>query len=146
MSTSTDCANGIPMPIVTLNRVCTAAGVLLALLLRQPAITTALFALLVPAALFGSRASLVFLVGRKLFVRANATAPTEDRRLMRFNNSLAAIMLGLAQAAFLAHLPLLGWIFACAVALAATVALSGFCVGCFLFFRFKMARYRLFGA
>lgn len=146
MNTSTNCSNGIPMPIVTLNRACIVAGVILALLFRQPLITTALFLVIAPAALFGSRASLVFLAGSSLFARTNAAAPTEDRRLMRFNNSLAAVMLGLAQVAFLVQIALAGWILACAVALAAAIALCGFCVGCFLFFRFKMARYRLFGS
>lgn len=146
MAATSDCSNGIPVPIVTLNRACIAGGVALGVLLRQPLITTALFALIAPAALFGSRGSLVFAIGTRLFARANATAEREDRRLMRFNNALAAIALGLAQIAFIARLPVLGWIFSCVVALAATIALCGFCVGCFLFFRFKMARYRLFGA
>ena len=45
---------------------------------------------------------------------------------MRFNNILAAIILGLA-------------------ALAAAIALAGFCFGCFLFYQFKLKRARLFG-
>lgn len=121
------------MPVVTLNRSTTLFGVLLAAVLHQPPITTALFLILAPAALFGARASLVHWVGTRAFARVNPTAETEDRRLMRFNNCLAALMLGAAQIAG-------------AVAAAAAVALCGFCIGCFLFFRLKMARYRLFGA
>ncbi len=141
-----DCSSGIPLPIVSLNRWCIVVGVIVAAAFHQPLITTALFAIIAPAALFGSRASLVFWSGSRLFARAIAAAETEDRRLMRFNNWLAAIMLGCAQIAFFAHAPLAGWMLCGAVALAAAIALCGFCVGCFLFFRFKMARYRLFGA
>jgi hypothetical protein len=65
---------------------------------------------------------------------------------MRFNNTLAAIILGLAQVAFVLHAPLVGWIFAGLAALAAAVALAGFCFGCFLFYQFKLNRARLFGS
>jgi hypothetical protein len=70
----------------------------------------------------------------------------EDPRLMRFNNALAAIILGTAQLAFLFHAPLIGWIFSGLAALAAAVALAGFCFGCFLFYQFKLNRARLFGS
>jgi hypothetical protein len=145
MTQSPDCSNGIPMPIVQLNRSVNIVGVLAALALHQPLITTAVFVIMACATIFGSRGSLVFQIGKRAFAKANATAETEDRRLMRFNNTLAAVMLGLAQICFALHAPLLGWIFCCMVVVAATVAMAGFCVGCFLFFRFKMARYRLFG-
>lgn len=136
---------GIPMPIVRLNRWVIVLGVVAAMLLRQPLITTALFIIIAPAAVFGSRGSLIYLIGSRIFARRNATAQTEDRRLMRFNNMLAALMLGLAQVSFLARIPIAGWIFSAMVALAAALALAGFCFGCFLFFRFNMARYRIFG-
>jgi hypothetical protein len=119
--------------------------VLAAIVLHQPLITTALFIIIVPAAVFGSRGSLIYQLGSRIFARQNATAETEDRRLMRFNNMLAAVMLGLAQIGFLARIPIAGWIFSVMVALAAAIALAGFCLGCFLFFRFNMARYRIFG-
>jgi hypothetical protein len=38
-----------------------------------------------------------------------------------------------------------GWALSLAVAVAAGVALAGFCVGCFLYLRFNMYRHRLFG-
>jgi hypothetical protein len=138
--------NDIPMPIVLLNRWTLLLGVIAAIALQQPLITTALFVILGGAALFGSRGSLIYQIGSRAFARWNATAETEDRRLMRFNNTLATIFLGLAQIAFLARVPLAGWIFASFAALAAAVALAGFCVGCYLYVRFKIERYRLFGS
>jgi hypothetical protein len=138
--------NDIPMPIVLLNRWTLLLGVVAAVVLQQPLITTALFAILAGAAIFGSRGSLIYQIGSRVFARRNATAETEDRRLMRFNNTLGAIFLGLAQIAFLAHAPLAGWILASFAALAAAIALAGFCVGCYLYVRFKIERYRLFGS
>lgn len=134
--------NGVPMPIVMLNRAALVVGILAGLLLRQPLFTTALFLILLPAVLFGPRGSLIFQVGKRVFARRIPTAEREDRRLMRFNNTIALTLLGLAQIAFLLGWMVLGWILAGMVLVAATVALAGFCVGCFLYFQLKVNRYR----
>jgi hypothetical protein len=139
----------IPLPIVKLNRWVLVVGVLSGLLLQQPLFTTALFAVILSAVLFGRRGSLIFQIGKRLLAKRNATAQregrVEDPRLMRFNNTIAAILLGGAQLAFLFGLSVVGWALSLAVAIAAGVALAGFCLGCFLYFRYRMNRYRLFG-
>ncbi len=132
------CATGIPLPIVRLNRAVIVTGVIAAIVLQQPWITTLLFALILPAALFGRRASLIFKAGSRLLARQIDGAQTEDTGLMRFNNSIAAALLGGAQLAFLAGLPVLGYGLAAAVGTAALVALLGFCLGCFLYFQFRL--------
>ena len=137
----------IPLPIVRLNRAVLVTGILGGLLLGQPLVTTVLFAVILSAVLFGPRGSLIFQVGKRLLARQNARARqaghVEDRRLMRFTHTIAAALLGAAQVAFLAGYPAVGWACALMVAAAAAVALAGFCFGCFLYFRFKMYRYRL---
>lgn len=138
--------NDIPMPIVRLNRWTLLTGILLGLALQQPLFTTALFLILLPAVLYGQRRSLIFQIGKRVFAKRIAGAEGEDRRLMRFNNSIATILLGLAQVAFMLGLPIVGWAFSLAVAAAAGIALAGFCVGCFLFLQFKLYRYRLIGS
>lgn len=144
--TSSPCADGIPLPIVRLNRIVLAAGVVIALVLNQPLITTVLFLLILPAALFGRRASLIYHVGWRIFARQIPTAPTEDFRVQRFNNLIAATLLGAAQVAFALGAPIAGWALSLAVAIAATVALLGFCLGCFLYYQFRLQRYRFFTA
>jgi hypothetical protein len=136
----------IPLPIVRLNRWTIITGVALGLVFQQPLFTTFLFLILVPAVLYGQRFSLIFQVGKRVLASRIAGAEGEDRRLMRFNNSIAVILFGLAQVAFLLGLPVLGWAFSLMVATAAGVALAGFCLGCFLFLRFKLYRYRLLGS
>jgi hypothetical protein len=137
----------IPMPIVTLNRCTLVGGIVLGLVLRQPLFTTLLFLLLLPAVMLGPRGSLIFQIGKRLLARqiaaARAAGRVEDRRLMRFNNSIALILLGVAQVAFLAGLTVGGWVLAAAVAAAASVALAGFCLGCYLYVQFKVNRWRL---
>jgi hypothetical protein len=139
-----DC-NDIPMPIVKLNRWTLMIGVLVGFALQQPLVTTLLFLILLPAVLFGQKRSLMFQIGKRLFARQNLTAEREDRRLMRFNNSIALILFGVAQVAFLTGFTILGWVFSLMVATAAGVALVGFCFGCFLYYQFKLNRYRLLG-
>lgn len=136
----------IPLPIVRLNRWTLVVGILAGLALQQPLLTTLLFAIFLPATIFGQRASLIFLIGRRLFARRIPDAEREDRRMQRFNNAIATILLGAAQIAFLVGAPVVGWTLALTVALAATIALAGFCIGCFLYYQLKLQRFRLFGA
>jgi len=142
--TREDCVD-IPLPIVKLNRWILLLGILGGLALRQPLVTTVLFVVLLPATLLGQKASLIYRLGRVLFASRLAVAETEDRRLQRFNNGIATALLGGAQAAFALGFPVLGWALALAVATAAGVALAGFCVGCFLYYQFRLNRYRLLG-
>ncbi len=139
-------SNGIPMPIVSLNRSVLLTGIVLGIILQQPLFTTALFLIVLPAVLWGQKASLIYMIGSRLFRKQNKTATTESPILMRFNNSIAVIMLGMAQVAFLFNATTAGWVLSGIVAVAAFVALCGFCFGCFLYFQFNLQRYRLFGS
>lgn len=144
ISSTDTCDDGIPYPIVAVNRGIIVGGVLLALWTDQPLLTTLVLALLLPAALFGRKASPIFQIGSILFKEAIAHAPKEDQRVQRFNNIIAVVMLSAAQLAFILGAAWLGWVFSVAVAFAALVALCGFCVGCFLYFQFRINRSRLF--
>jgi hypothetical protein len=146
VKTNPEACQDIPMPIVKLNRWTLVVGLLGGFILQQPLFTTALFLIILPAVLKGQKASLIFQVGIRLLKKWNDGAEREDRRLMRFNNSIALMLLGSAQLAFLGGLTILGWIFSLVVVAAASVALAGFCLGCFLYYQFKLNRYRLFGS
>ena len=125
------------MPIVKLNRWILVIGILAAFVLQQPLITTLLFLVVASAALFGRRGSLIFAAGSRLFKRQNAAALAaeqyDDRRVMRFNNAVAAIMLGWGADRVSPWRFVLGWVLALAVVAAAAVALAGFCVGCYIY-------------
>jgi ABC-type glycerol-3-phosphate transport system permease component len=56
--------------------------------------------------------------------KALSAGEVEDPRLMRFNNTIAAMLLGGAQLAFLLGLEAVGWGLSLAVATAAGVALA----------------------
>lgn len=144
-TTELRCDDGIPVTIVRLNRTILVLGILLGFALQQPLLTTGLFLLLLPAVIWGRRASLIFRLG-EMVLRPRATDLREQWQLQRFNNLIATTLLGLAQVAFLFGATIVGWALAGMVAVAASVALAGFCVGCFLYFHFRLQRTRLFGA
>lgn len=137
-------SDGIPVPIVRMNRVLMVGGVVAAVALDAPWITTILFALILPAVLFGRRGSPIYAIGRRLLSAQLAGAEQEDQQLMRFNNSIALALLSSAQIAFLFGAKTLGFVLAGMVGVAALVALLGFCLGCFLYLQFKLNTRRLF--
>ncbi len=137
---------GVPAPIVTLTRAVLVGMVLLALVSQQPWITTLLLGILVFALALGSRGNLISLIGERLFARSIETSPRAAEGLMRFNNLLAASLLGGAQLAFLTGATLTAWVLSAMVAAASGLALAGFCLGCFLHRRLGMDRISWFGA
>lgn len=138
-------SKGIPMPVVKLNRWIIVTGVLIGLVLQRPLFTTVLFLVIFPVALFGQKWSLIGRIGRRIFSRQSMGEEWEDPRLMRFNNTVAAVLLGLSQVAFLLNVSVVGWALSLMVAAAAAVALAGFCLGCFLYYQFRINRYRILG-
>lgn len=145
MKTQICSPTGIPMPIVTLNRSIIVACSVFALATQQPLITTALFAVLLPASLFGRRASLIYGLGQRLLAQqiAKPNVIFEDAQTQRFNNIIATLLLAFAQIAFFVQNMVLGWLFIGMILVAASVALLGFCIGCFIYFQFRLNRYRL---
>lgn len=143
MSAAHSAPNGIPMPVINLTRYLLLVGIVVAIIIQQPLITTALFLIMLPAVIWGKKASLIFYIGSHLFKKLNATAHTESPKLTRFNNSIAVVLLGMAQIAFLFNAPTTGYVLSGIVALAALIAIMGFCVGCFLFFQYNMNKYKI---
>jgi hypothetical protein len=141
--TAEECVDDIPQPIVNLNRWTLVTGIVGGLILQQPLFTTVLFLILVPAVLYGQRGSLIFQLGKRLLSGTEKGTPGVDRRLMRFNNSIAVVLLGSAQVAFLLGVAPAGWALSLTVSVAAAVALAGYCIGCTIYYRFRIYRYRL---
>lgn len=144
--TESSIPHGIPLPIVALNRWMLVIGVATGILLQQPIIILILALILLSAITLGPKGSLPYQIGTRLLTSRVQTAKrdghVEDRRLMRFNNSIALVLFTAALICFALGQPLVGWILAGMVLIAAAVALAGFCVGCFLFYRLRLAQFR----
>ncbi len=134
---------GVPWPIVQMNRWVFALGLTAAAVLQAPLVTTALLWVDLLPLLFGRRWSLTAAIGRMLWGERLQTAETEHPHLINFNRTLVVVMLVGAQAAFVFGLPLVGWALSLAVAAVNGIALAGFCLGCFLYYQFRLNRYRL---
>jgi hypothetical protein len=67
---------------------------------------------------------------------------TEARELLRFNNLLAILFLVITIAAHYLGLTLLSYISLGMLTAAVVAALSGFCLGCFMYFQYKQFRLR----
>lgn len=66
----------------------------------------------------------------------------EDFEQQQFNQTIAVICLGMGYIGFLFNINTIGYIFTALVAVAASVALMGFCIGCFILFQWKQFQYR----
>ncbi len=135
-------AGDVPVPVVTFSRWIYAVTLALSLVFQFSYGVTILLALLLPGLLFGKRWNLIGRVGKMLLKKRLSGSESEDAKLIQFNNWLLVIMLLTAQTAFLAGLNLAAWIIVAAVIGVTGVALSGFCVGCFFYYHFKLYRYK----
>lgn len=79
----------------------------------------------------------------KLFLRKNPKDYIpEDWEQQQFNQKIAVTCLGLGFVSFLAGWNVGGYVFTTLVAVAAFVAIQGFCIGCFIHFQWKQYQYR----
>jgi membrane associated rhomboid family serine protease len=79
----------------------------------------------------------------KLFLRKEPKEYIpEDWEQQQFNQKIAVTCLGLGFVGFFAGWNAIGYVFTTMVAVAAFVAILGFCVGCFILFQWKQYQYR----
>ncbi|QIZ06881.1 DUF4395 domain-containing protein [Priestia megaterium] len=79
----------------------------------------------------------------KLFLRKEPKAfIPEDWDQQQFNQKIAVSCLGIGFISFLLGWSTLGYVFTILVAIAAFVAILGFCIGCFIHFQWKQYKYR----
>jgi membrane associated rhomboid family serine protease len=79
----------------------------------------------------------------KLFLRKEPQKYIpEDWEQQQFNQKIAVLCLGLGFLGFFMGWNAVGYVFTILVAVAAFVAILGFCIGCFILFQWKQYRYR----
>lgn len=132
------CVNGIPLPFVRTNQWFLVITVALALLLDQPWILAISWTLGVYSLIAGKNP--LFLLVRPLLSKSPSEYPMEDPAQQRFNQWISVIFLSLSLLGFLAGWPVVGILSALMVGVAALVAIMGFCIGCFI--RYRYLRWR----
>lgn len=128
----------VPLPLVRANQTMLIIGTLVAIILRLPMVIYVLFFIALAALLLGPRANLAFRVVRPIFGSKLAFASTEAAEIQRFNQIIAVTMLFLSSIILLTTHFWVGYIFAGFVTIAATSAVCGYCIGCTVYFRYKI--------
>ncbi|MNI70882.1 hypothetical protein D3C73_1267210 [compost metagenome] len=133
-------SQGIPRPLVKTNQ----AFIVLSVLLSW--VTAQYWILALPLAAGMSALILNYNPVIKLaarFLRKERSAYVlEDPEQQQFNQSIAVFCLAAGLLSFLAGWTIAAYIFTVMVAVAATVAILGFCIGCFIHYQWRMYTYR----
>ena len=130
----------IPYPLIRTNQWFIIISVALAW-------TTGAYAWLLPPLMAGLCGLLfgvnpVMRLARQFLRKPLSEYAAEDRIQQQFNQCIAVICLAVGLAAYAAHWTIVAYVFTAIVALAAFVAIQGFCVGCFIRYQWGQYRYK----
>ncbi|WP_068616640.1 DUF4395 domain-containing protein [Paenibacillus tuaregi] len=128
----------IPESYVKANQTGIVLFVIAASLFRQPYLLVGLWLVQVMGLLIGRN---LFVIVAKPFLKVHPDK-TQAAELQRFNNTLAVVFLSLSLAAFLVGWAWAGYLFSWLLFAAALAALSGYCIGCTLYFQLKQLKAR----
>ncbi|MNO28285.1 hypothetical protein D3C76_181740 [compost metagenome] len=133
-------SKGIPRPLVKTNQAFIVLSVLLSWITAQYWI----LALPLAAGLSGLmfRYNPVMKLAARFLRKERSAYVLEDPEQQQFNQSIAVFCLAAGLLSFLAGWTVAAFIFTAVVAVAATVAILGFCIGCFIHYQWKMYTYR----
>lgn len=128
----------IPRPLVSANQAVIILSVLLTWLFKIP------YILLIPM-IFGLLGVLfndnpVMSIGKRFLKKPLDSYHREDPDAQRFSQIIAIVLLTISFIAFLFRLDLVGYIASAMVVVAATVAILGFCVGCYIFYQISLIK------
>ncbi|GLC88084.1 DUF4395 domain-containing protein [Lysinibacillus piscis] len=130
----------IPRPLVRLNQWI----ILLSVLLTW--ITANAWVLLLPlmANLWGVLVGVnpIIKVGKVFLRKPLSTYIPEDKQQQKFNSGIASFCLGIGWLSYMLHWQLVGHLFTAMVAIASSIAIAGFCIGCFVQFQWKQWQYK----
>lgn len=136
----TETVRSIPRPLVKTNQWTIVLSVVLTWLSGQEWFLLVPFVAGMSGLLFGFNPIMQI---AKLFLRKDPKAYIpEDWEQQQFNQKIAVSCLGIGFVGFLLGWNGVGYVFTILVAVAAFVAILGFCIGCFIHFQWNQYRYR----
>lgn len=130
----------IPRPLVRLNQ----WTILLSVILSWVSGITWILVVPLAANLLGILCNYnpILRVGKLFLTKAPSTYIPEDAQQQKFNSSIASLCLAAGLFGYLLHWQVVGHLFTGLVAIASSIAIAGFCIGCFLHFQLKQWQYR----
>ncbi|BCU82658.1 hypothetical protein JIR001_24410 [Polycladomyces abyssicola] len=132
--------SGIPLPFVRTNQWMIVFTVLAALLFSQPWILV--IPLLVGIISLSTGKNPAFWLASPFLSKPLDQYPAEDPDQQRFNQWISVICLAVSLIAFTLGWTTVGTVFAVMVALAAFIAILGFCIGCFIRYQYLQWKHR----
>ncbi|MBB6675591.1 DUF4395 domain-containing protein [Cohnella nanjingensis] len=130
----------IPMSYIKSNQAGIVLFVVLSILLSQPWLLAALWAIQVAGVLTQGRGNLFVLIA-KPFLKPQGKE-TQAAELTRFNNTLAVLFLTLSLLGFAIGWSVAGYVFSAMLIAAAGAALLGYCIGCTIYYQYKQFKAR----
>ncbi|RFU67457.1 DUF4395 domain-containing protein [Peribacillus saganii] len=130
---------GIPKPLVQLNQSFIVLSVIAALVFYK-------LILFLPFAIgvytLITKTNPIILIGKKFLKKPFSQYVMEDKDQQLFNQWIATVCIGLSLVFFQLGWNTLAYTFSIMVLLAAGIALMGFCIGCFIRYRYMMWKHR----
>jgi hypothetical protein len=123
----------IPMSYVKANQIGIVTFVLLATLFKMPFFLILLWVIQISGAIFGSN---LFMQLARAFVKVKSNE-MQAGELLRFNVTLGILFLTISLLCFANHWVFAGYLFAWMLGIVALIALSGYCLGCTIYYQFK---------
>jgi hypothetical protein len=132
----------IPVPLVRANQWVLVIGTILAIILQNMILLAILFVINLIPLFVGPQGNIVFRIAKPLLRKKIKLAETEAAELQRFNQTIATLLLASGLILFWTTEHWAAWIRVAMVTVAASVALGGFCIGCFIYFQWKQWRHK----
>jgi hypothetical protein len=130
---------GIPKPLVQTNQAFIFISVLSALFIHKAILiiplTIGIYTLI-------TKQNPIISIGKQLLSKPLNEYPQEDKDQQIFNQWIATICIGLSTLFFYFGLNVLGYVFSIMVMAASGIALMGFCIGCFIRYRYLMWKHK----
>jgi hypothetical protein len=130
----------IPRPLVKTNQTVIVISVLLTWATGYEWILLVPFLAGVMGLLFGFNP--IMEVAKRFLKKPPKAYVPEDWEQQQFNQKIAVACLGIGFISFVLGWNVVGYLFTTLVALAAFIAILGFCIGCFILFQWKQFKYR----
>ncbi|PLS18145.1 DUF4395 domain-containing protein [Bacillus sp. M6-12] len=130
---------GIPKPLVQLNQSFIVLSVLIALVSYKLIL---ILPFVIGVYTLITKKNPIILIGKSFLKKPSSQYEMEDKDQQIFNQWIATVCLGLSLASFQLGWNTLAYTFSIMVLLAAGIALMGFCIGCFIRYRYIMWKHR----
>ncbi len=140
LQSSYDCVEEIPFHHIRANQSGILLSVMATVVFQQYWILILPFIVQIISRTYGIRYNAFVRLLSPLFP---VSTKTESRELLRFNNLLAIMFLAVSLGAFAFNFTIVAYTSLIMLTIAVVLALSGFCLGCFMYFQYKAWRSKI---